>query len=363
MLPLNPLLHATAPAGPHLPVALLRQYAAGTLAPATQHRVEAHTLACPRCADLLEGLLQTTPAATDQALAKLQQQLRQRVAQQAAPARQVHALRHPRLLVLQLAAAATLLLGLVAGGWWVWQQRRAARAAPAAMAVIPTPTTPLSPAPAAQATSTARAAAPLVAAIPASPRHTTAARATLSQQRRTLAHQHARLAARPAAPSMTAGPAPVPPPQSPPLATSSTPAAKSIATLPPVDSAASALKTPVPPVTSFAADPALVRATAMPAAPGLAPAPVGGIAALREQLRREAAEFVPESPDQPLSGTVQLRVTIGADGKIQQIITLRGLRADYDAEAQRLVCQGPAWVPGVSGGRRAAQTIDIAVPF
>jgi hypothetical protein len=60
---------------------------------------------------------------------------------------------------------------------------------------------------------------------------------------------------------------------------------------------------------------------------------------------------------------VQLRVTIGADGKVQQITTLRGLRADYDAEAQRLVCQGPAWVPGVSGGRRAAQTIDIAVPF
>ncbi|RZK44757.1 MAG: hypothetical protein EOO59_21625, partial [Hymenobacter sp.] len=41
-----------APAGPHLPVALLRQYAAGTLAPAAQHRVEAHTLACSRCASV-----------------------------------------------------------------------------------------------------------------------------------------------------------------------------------------------------------------------------------------------------------------------------------------------------------------------
>jgi hypothetical protein len=287
MLPLNPLLHATAPAGPHLPVALLRQYAAGTLAPATQHRVEAHTLACPRCADLLEGFLQTTPAATDQALAKLQQQLRQRVAQQAAPARQVHALRHPRLLVLQLAAAATLLLGLVAGGWWVWQQRRAARAAPAAMAVAPN--TPLPPVPAAQATSTAREAAPLVAAIPASPQHTAAARATLPQQRQALAHQHARLAARPAAPSMAAVPTQVPPAQSPPLATPSTPTTKSITTLPPVDSAASALKTPVPSATSFGANPALVRATAMPAAPGLAPAPVGGIAALRCRARCSCA--------------------------------------------------------------------------
>jgi anti-sigma factor RsiW len=75
MLPTNPLLNATAPAGPHLPVALLRQYAAGTLAPAAQHRVEAHTLACPRCNDILEGLLQGSTTTTDQALAQLQQRL------------------------------------------------------------------------------------------------------------------------------------------------------------------------------------------------------------------------------------------------------------------------------------------------
>lgn len=281
MLPLNPLLHATAPAGPHLPVALLRQYAAGTLAPAAQHRVEAHTLACPRCTDLLEGFLQTTSTTTDQALAKLQQQLRQRVAQQAAPARQMRALRHPRWLVLQLAVAAALLLGLVAGGWWAWQQRRAAGTA-----------------------TSARAGAPAAALPPA-------------------------------------------------------PAAKSVAAqpLPPIDSAAFALKAPA------AASSAQVCATAMPAAPRLTPAPAGGYAALRKQLRREAAGFVPAPPNQPLSGAVQLRVTIGVDGKIQKITTLRGLRADYDAEAQRLVYQGPAWVPDVSGGRRAAQTVDLAVPF
>jgi hypothetical protein len=61
---------------------------------------------------------------------------------------------------------------------------------------------------------------------------------------------------------------------------------------------------------------------------------------------------------------VQLRLTIGATGKLQGISVLRGLRADYDAEAQRLVCEeGPAWVPGISGGRRAALQVDVAVPF
>ena len=101
----------------------------------------------------------------------------------------------------------------------------------------------------------------------------------------------------------------------------------------------------------------------MPAAPKIAPMPVGGMASFREKLRREAAEFMPEAPERPLSGTVQLRLTIGADGKIQQTKVLRGLRDDYDAEAQRLVCDGPSWIPGVSGGKRAPLEIDIAVPF
>lgn len=137
MLPANPLLNATAPAGPHLPVALLRQYAAGTLAPAAQHRVEAHTLACPRCADALAGLLQTPVATTDQALAQLQQRLRQRV-QLAAPARLARQPRRHRWLAPQLAAAAALLLGLVAGGWWAWQQRYVA-SAPVVAHVLPVP--------------------------------------------------------------------------------------------------------------------------------------------------------------------------------------------------------------------------------
>lgn len=106
-----------------------------------------------------------------------------------------------------------------------------------------------------------------------------------------------------------------------------------------------------------------VRATAMPNAPGLPPTPVGGYAAWREQVRREATEFKPELPDMPLSGTVQLSVTIGADGKIQEMRVLHGLRADYDAEAQRLVCDGPKWVPGISGGQRAPRMVTVAVPF
>jgi outer membrane biosynthesis protein TonB len=105
------------------------------------------------------------------------------------------------------------------------------------------------------------------------------------------------------------------------------------------------------------------RKALMPAAPPIAPAPAGGYSALREKLRRAATEFKPEEGEQSLSGTVQLRLTIGADGKIEQTKVLHGLRADYDEEAQRLVCEGPGWIPGISGGRRATQTVDVTVPF
>jgi outer membrane biosynthesis protein TonB len=362
MLPTNPLLNATAPAGPHLPVALLRQYAAGTLAPGAQHRVEAHTLACTRCADMLEGLLQTPPATTDQAIAQLQQRLRQRV-QQVAPARPSQRLapRRPRWLSLQLAAAAALLLSMVAGGWWTWQQRHTRTPAVAsAPSALPEPANSSGTPPLPSPTPTVVPAAPRVPAVAHQP-------APLARADR---HRTRRRTTQPAAATTSTLP----------IAAATTPAPEAEA-LPPVPTPAPAVATSSPAATprdtvtfslaakpltgrSFAADPALVRDASMPAAKRIAPMPVGGMSNLREKLRREAAEFVPEAPERSLSGTVQLRLTIGATGKLQGISVLRGLRADYDAEAQRLVCEeSPAWVPGISGGRRAALQVDVAVPF
>lgn len=364
MLPTNPLLNATAPAGPHLPMGLLRQYAAGTLAPATQHRVEAHTLACTRCADILEGLLQTPPATTDQAVAQLQQRLRQRV-QQAAQARPGPRLapRRPRWLSLQLAAAAALLLTMVAGGWWTWQQRRtqapAVASAPSALpeaaappaAPLPSPTVKTVPE-ATTAPAVAQQSAPL-------------ARAEMRRPRRRRAQPAASAPSSPLAAAAVTTPAPeaaAPPP----VPTPAPVVAASPAAAAPSDSLKLSLASkPIAGRNSLAADPALVREdAAMPAARKIAPMPAGGMSSFREKLRRLATEFVPEAPERPLSGTVQLRLTIGATGKLEGISVLRGLRADYDAEAQRLVCdEGPTWVPGISGGRRATLQVDVAVPF
>jgi len=341
MLPTNPLLNATAPAGPHLPVALLRQYAAGTLAPAAQHRVEAHTLACPRCADILEGLLQTPAATTDQTLAQLQQRLRQRVQQQAAPARQLATPRQHRWLAPQLAAAAALLLGLVAGGWWTWQQRQHAPAGRIAVATAPRVAAPTLPAPAALHDTLvlpkAVTSAP-VATLPTRPRATapTVARPARSRPGATAASVgQAALAAAPARDSVV-------------LAEVNTPVAA-----PPVAAAPARVSEPL----------AKLRA-AMPPPPALPASPTGGYAALREYLKKSAAEFEPESRDggrQP--GRVLVRLHLGADGKIEQAEAVRKLRPDYDAEAVRLLQEGPTWIPGITAGRRAAQVVEVPVVF
>jgi hypothetical protein len=353
MLPTNPLLNATAPAGPHLPVALLRQYAAGTLAPAAQHRVEAHTLACSRCADILEGLLQTPPATTDQALAQLQQRLRQRMQQQAAPTRQVAAPRRHRWLAPQLAAAAALLLGLVAGGWWTWQQRQHTPAtARIAVATSPRVAPAAAPAPAAPevaavapaaADSTPAAAAPL-AAVPQRPRATvpTVAKRSAPRSRPTAV----------ASPASVASPAPT---------VSSTRDSAVLAEVsPPV---AAPVATP-PAAPARVNEPLAKLRAVMPPPPALPASPTGGYSALREYLKKGAAEFEPESRDGGRqSGRVLVRLHLAADGKIEQAEAVRKLRPDYDTEAIRLLQEGPTWVPGISAGRRAAQVVDVPVVF
>jgi anti-sigma factor ChrR (cupin superfamily) len=51
----SPFAMLSAP-GPHPDTDTLRQYAAGKLTPAEEQRIEAHTLDCERCSELVEGL-------------------------------------------------------------------------------------------------------------------------------------------------------------------------------------------------------------------------------------------------------------------------------------------------------------------
>jgi TonB family protein len=108
---------------------------------------------------------------------------------------------------------------------------------------------------------------------------------------------------------------------------------------------------------------ALVANSLMPAAMTIAPAPVTGTPALRDYLRQEAADFELEEGAKPLSGTVRLRFVVEPDGKLSNLQVVRSLRADYDEEALRMVCEGPAWRPGIAGDRRTALPAEVTVSF
>lgn len=470
----SPFAPLTAP-GPHPATAELRAYAAGTLPAAEQHRIEAHTLDCERCADLLDGFSMTDAATTDQGIVDLRARLEVRLATE--PPRAAGRPVWPRL------AAAAALLGVVAGGLWGWEQRttstspatahvktapsaRSERArlesassasapesdqlaesaaAPPQPSAPPTGTpTPKASKPAEYAVVTPRqsqerpmairrerpasradadpparreaqdldreavaSSAPVDAAEPVTTAETTesalsqpaknAAPATGSvaaagpakknspeaetkkeaEAKKDIAATKAKVAekARPAdtvlvAQGATMGKRAKAKTQ---VEFASRASGTSPATAPAgavADDAADAASAPqtaapMPAATPISkpAAPARVAGTPMPVAPAIAPAPVGGWPALRDYLSREAADFVPEPTAVRRGGNVRIQFVVGADGKLRDLKVTRSLRADYDAEALRLLTEGPAWQPGVAGGRRAPLLMEVTVPF
>ncbi|AYA37908.1 hypothetical protein D3Y59_13155 [Hymenobacter oligotrophus] len=360
--------HPNAPAAAHVPAAVLRQYAAGTLAAAERRQVEQHTLACPLCADALEGYLGAAPQAiAPAALADLQQRLHARVAAETAEPQ-----RHG---AWWLSVAAAVLALLVALGVWQWPNLRqppiagtqARQSAPEAVAP---------PAPAAEAE--------MLAATPAAPEPTDAA-AAASTKPATAKRSEPAYAAAPAKPRRAtrlgvASPpqveAATPPPAAivaaEPQADAPTVAAAPLATVADSGDAAFALRSRAAAApdskmmlteqskAAVAYEGAVRRKATMPAVPPVAPLPTGGYPALTRYLRQEQ-QLPPEAPK--VRGSVKLKFTVEADGSLQNIQVVKGLSPEADAEAIRLVCEGPGWHPGIVNGRRTSMPVLLEVPF
>ncbi|RTQ48591.1 hypothetical protein EJV47_16595 [Hymenobacter gummosus] len=387
MSPADPHFSPQAPAAAHLPAAVLRQYAAGTLTPAERRRVENHTLDCALCADALEGYQQAEPQATSPAsLAELRQRLHARVEAEPATA--------PRGGAWWMAAAAAVLL-LAFVGLWQWQQpaqnTAVVRSRPAA-APATQPAPAAATAPAADSTLAPVASEAELSDVAAAPPAATsrppadyAAAPTRSRTRRSprrpvtvaanVATETAADAAAEELPAAGTGVAvevaAAPPVAAPALAKPSPePESKAKVAARTVEVAAApgraALVADSPAtVAPAAAQPPLreessKRKSELPPAPALAPFPNGGYPAFRTYLIREQKrpEGLPRT-----DGTVKLKFTVEADGSVHNIQVVRGLNEDLDAEAIRLVCEGPSWRPGIVGGRRAAQTVRLDVPF
>ncbi|GAB3878213.1 hypothetical protein GCM10028824_39690 [Hymenobacter segetis] len=392
MLPADsPFARLPAP-GPHPAPAELRAYAAGTLAPAEEHRIEAHTLDCERCADILTGFSMSDPATTDQAVAELRARLQTRVeAEEPAPVAGGWA--WPRI------AVAAAMVGVMATGIWTWQQHEAAR--PAATARLETPAIAPPAAPAARlavpeqaekestkVSETVVAAAPgaskaadYAAISPARSRHRAplgqlSRRATKTPDGNAMVMEDKAPASEANAEARVATASNISASAAASTVDSATPQASILAettspdTLANNDRAAKAsrsfgLKSKAIAVNKLPDNTASVRVAdaPMPATPAINPAPVGGTPAFRNYLYREADAFEPEEGQLHLHGTVRLRFMVGADGKISNLKVLRSLRPDYDEEALRMVCEGPGWQPGIAGGRRADLPIELTVTF
>ncbi|MDO7848840.1 TonB family protein [Hymenobacter sp. M29] len=400
----SPFAQLPAP-GPHPATAELRAYAAGQLAPADEHRIEAHTLDCERCAELVEGFAMSDGPTTDRAVAELRTRLQARLGQ--AEPEPAAGWAWPRI------AAAAALLAVVGTGIWGWEQYETA--APATTARVETASEPAVPAtiaskPAAPVASSATGPSSVASASQATKTADQAAYAAVSSAavsradaRRATARARfvpptaAQVAALEQAEDAKAANAvamAAPPPAAPaasaaqatqaaavsddksrepelaradfaPAAKSesappSRPATDSMLSLSEVTVAAPAakkMKALMP-----AAAPAMVPNTPMPAGFAIKPAPVGGTPSFRDYLRREASQFEPEK-EARISGLVRVQFTVGADGQLSNLKVTRGMRADYDEEALRLVCDGPKWQPGIAGGRRAPLVMEFTVPF
>ncbi|MBD2723482.1 zf-HC2 domain-containing protein [Hymenobacter armeniacus] len=378
----SPFAQLPAP-GPHPATAELRAYAAGTLPPAEEHRLEAHLLDCERCAELVEGFAMTDAPTTDRAVAELRTRLQARLGT-TAPEPVATQWAWPRI------AAAAAMLAVVGGGIWGWQHQAvgppagtvrqeiivsapAAPAPPVAVAPQPKKLEPAAtPAPAASAATDYAAVAPAAPRRPA--RLRTAPKPTAPAVRTDgfLASSAAKTAAvaaraQPASAPVVAAEAAADEQTAPPAASAGWAAAEEKAAPPDTAAASKAenmeLGAPAKKAKSIVADVAAARVRNTPMATvAINPAPVGGTPAFRSYLRREAAEFEPEKGPS-MNGSVYVKFTVGADGKVSDLKVTRGLRDDYDAEALRIVCDGPAWQPGIAGGRRAALPMEVIVPF
>ncbi|GAB3302070.1 TonB family protein [Hymenobacter tenuis] len=457
----------TASASRHLPVEVLRRYVAGTLEPAEQHRVEAHTLDCEQCADVLAGLELQPAAVTDASLLDLRQRLGSRVAELAEEAKPVAA----GLAWRKLAAAAVLLLTLGAVAWftlhrtaYTGNEALATRTItvktappPAAPHTLPldttllatsastTPDLALNTPPATRSAPLANRARrapskpvrvfadkevsrPAVVALATLAGNQSAADASEAQDSGRTASSNAAMVA--AAPSQPAAPSTAEEAskvmarsarskasaKSSPSVVSSAEATRTVRgritdqasgtglpgvtvlvpgtqqgvstaqdgsftlTVPaatdkllfssigyttktqalrPTDST---LALALAPDSKALSEVVVVRRDAPPMPAPVGAMPAGGYAGLKKYLR-DSLDYPEKALEARQEGNVKLHFVVGVDGKLSDIKVVKKLSEECDAEAIRLLQEGPAWFPAIQNGRRTARTVEITVPF
>jgi TonB family protein len=106
----------------------------------------------------------------------------------------------------------------------------------------------------------------------------------------------------------------------------------------------------------------VVRRERPPAPMSIGALPAGGYKAFQSYLKDEL-EYPEQALKEGKEGNVKLSFTVAEDGSLQNIKVVRGISEECDAEAVRLLKEGPKWYPAVQKGRRTARTVEVSVPF
>jgi len=92
------------------------------------------------------------------------------------------------------------------------------------------------------------------------------------------------------------------------------------------------------------------------------PLPVGGMEVLKSYINQNL-QYPQEALDNNIKGTVVLEVSINNDGSVNTISVIKGLGFGCDAEAMRLIANGPKWTPKVEDGEAAKATQQVKIKF
>ncbi len=92
------------------------------------------------------------------------------------------------------------------------------------------------------------------------------------------------------------------------------------------------------------------------------PLPKGGMAALKTYITTHL-QYPEQARQANIKGTVLIEVTIGTDGRIKNMQVLKALGYGCDAEAMRVLMDGPPWTPKVVNGVPQEAKAQVKVKF
>ncbi len=93
-----------------------------------------------------------------------------------------------------------------------------------------------------------------------------------------------------------------------------------------------------------------------------APEFIGGNAAMGEFLRKNL-KYPPQAASAGIQGRVFISFVVGADGKIENVQTLKGIGFGCDEEAERVIKLMPKWKAGRQSGTPVRVKFNLPVVF